>query len=206
MKRSPLLDCFPANEFEHGEVAGMTLARQSRDGRTADTWMADLSHGTHCLWVGEGAARELAKEGLESLGLFHRVVHPLGGWVVRLGAMRYLRAFMAPAGSPGAQPADCLSLPLDNVDIALGGLQASTVLSEFCAIPLESVTPESWCPVTLAGHEVGMWREGEIFHVMCAPADGLSVFRTLAAGLRDVDGSVIGLHDIPDRLQPGVQA
>jgi hypothetical protein len=41
---------------------------------------------------------------------------------------------------------------------------------------------------------------------VCAPADGLSVFRSLAAGLRDVDGVVIGLHDIPDRLQPGVQA
>lgn len=206
MKRSPLLDCFAEDEFVHGEVAGMTLALQRRDGRKAATWMADQSHGAHCLWVGEGAAQQLAAEGLESLRLFQRVVHPHGGWVVRLGAMRYLRAFLAPTVARGALPADLLNLPLDSVDIALGGPQATEVLSEFCAIPLARVTPDGWCPVTLAGHEIALWREREIFHVVCNPADGLSVFRTLAAGLRDVNGVVIGLHDIPDRLQSGVQA
>jgi hypothetical protein len=206
VRRSPLLDCFAEGEFVLGEVAGMMLALQRRDDRKAATWMADQSHGAHCLWVGEGAARQLAAEGLESLRLFQRVAHPLGGWVVRLGAMRYLRAFTAPTVSPGALQADLLNLPLDSVDIALGGPEATKVLSEFCATQIERVTPDGWCPVTLAGHEVALWREGEIFHVVCAPADGLSVFRSLAAGLRDVDGVVIGLHDIPDRLQPGVQA
>lgn len=206
MRQSPLLSCFSESDFVQGEVDGVTLALRRKDGRNAATWMADHSHGQRCLWVGEGAEAVLAQDGLEGTRLLQRVAHPKGGWVVRLGSARFLRACASSARDPATWPAGFLELPLDSVDLALGGEHAIQVLSEFCASPIADCTPADWYPVTLAGHEVALWRDNLIFHVVCAPADALSVFATLAAGLRDVGGELIGLHDISEPSQSGVQA
>jgi len=206
MRQSPLLPCFPETAFAQGEVDGVTLAVHRRDGRSAATWMSDHSHGQRSLWVGEGAEVLLAQDGLERLDLLQRVVHPRGGWIVRLGSTRFLRVGASFARAPSVLLPGFLELPLDSADLSLGGEHAVQLLSEFCASPISGCTSTGWYPVTLAGHEVALWRDELIFHVVCAPADALSLFATLAEGLRDLGGELIGLHDIPERSQSGVKA
>lgn len=206
MRSSPVLSCFPPSDFEFGEVNGLHLALRRTVGAMPCDWLADHSHVRKILWVGEDAPAQLATAGLSDLPLLRRVPHPAGGWVVRIGNMRYLLAGAAAGMADANLPPGLLALPMDSVDLALGGPAAPTILAEFCAIPLAACTDTGWYPVSLGGHEVALWRERKVFHVVCAPADGISVFKALAAGLHDARGELIGLHDTPAHSSTGVQA
>lgn len=200
MKASPLLSCFDANAYAFGLCGDMTVALKSNRPQHARSYLADLSALRKFMVVGAGAAAWLGTQGLAAPEWFKRRCGNDSRWVARLGHARFLLSEGAEAPgqfwiTPGRLGDDVLVLADDSVEIALGGPFATMILNEFCAIDLGVCGSDDWVPVLLAQIDAGVYRDAADYRVICAPADGQSLFATLTEALTAQGGVVLGYQD-----------
>ena len=201
---SPAHDILPRDRFRWGKAMEMVTPLQAP--RVPETWLADLSPLTRVLVKGGDAAGWLAGRGLTvpdewfvcrdlpdlgrdcfvaRTGNAECLLHdgPEGGLAARLGPL------------PEGLEKGTRILARDDLEIALGGEHAATLMAEFCALDL-SAADDALLYTRVAG--VGVWlrvEAGPVYRMGCEPSYGEFLFETLMHGVREMQGEVIGFSD-----------
>jgi len=208
MSASSALQCFPDSAFVHESRHGVHLAVRRRDGKQPQSWLADLSCLPAWLLVGHAARLEVERRCTAMPAVFQRRALPDGLWLVRLGVARFLLG--ANPGTtadwthaPELVSAVPVALPAEAAQFALGGPVALGVLRELCAFDPENlVQGDAYVPLLVAHHDAVLQREGDVFILRAAAADGASLGSVLAAALTARGGDLIGYDDY-QRLRTG---
>ncbi|MSR13163.1 MAG: hypothetical protein EXR86_01050 [Gammaproteobacteria bacterium] len=197
MKVSPLLDAYSPAEFVYGERAGMQIALARSAPITAHAGLADLSALRKWMLFGSGVPTLLSKN-FALPALFSRAVGA-GSWVARVGAGRYLLSEDTQRVGEIEEPAmrDVTVLTQSWVEFAIFGAMTTEILSELCTTNLAQYPMNAWIPTLLADSEVAIYRCPATQHhrVVCAPAEGLYLFSTIAGLAKELGGELLGFDD-----------
>lgn len=204
MRLSPAHDLLSREAFEWGDVRGM--ASPLRASRRPATWLADMSPLHRVLVKGGDAAGWLASRSLPVPQDWFRCLdlpeHGADAFLTRTGNAEFL-LHDGPSGGLarllGPLPEELDNgtrvVVRDDQEIALGGVHAAVLMSEFCALDL-SDAGDGLLYTRVAG--VSVWlrvERGPVYRMGCEPSYGEYLFETLLNGVRERQGEVIGFSD-----------
>lgn len=209
MKASPLLPWFEARGCRIGARGDWQVALGAAvEGADARGALTDASACPRVLVVGAAAAGALAGRGLPVPEIFTWARAADGSEVARVGAARFLVSgtpgVCTPPLDPAGSAADLLIVAHDCAAMTLTGPAGAAALAEFCVLPPAMLTARAWLLTQFAHTDVALSVDGATTRVVCAAADGLTLFATLAAAIIEQGGSVTGGDEgITDNRQRG---
>jgi sarcosine oxidase subunit gamma len=178
------------------------------------TWLVDVSPLRRWLVRGGQGGEWLTAKGLDVPdGYF--LVGDAGGtaFIVRTGAAEYFlhdgpgRSLASALGEiPEGVVGDMRIAARDDLEVVLGGAQASRILAEVCALDLSNAQGR-FLLTRVAG--VSAWlcveedAQGVRFRIGCDPSYGAFLFETLAQIVGEQGGGTIGFHDFHNFLPGG---
>ena len=209
MSISPLLPCFSADAYRVGEIADMTVMLARIAPAPIDGYLVDLSPLRKLLVVGAGGGAWLSANGLPDPRLMQRIAAADGRWVARIGALQVLvgsglACDLAERTVLTSASANRTVLHYDAVELAFGGVSATPILAELCALDLTQFPTDAWIATLFAGVEVGLYRDdakAPHYRLVCAGAEALFLFETLAEMTREFGGAVIGYTEYLNAME-----
>lgn len=195
MKASPLLPWFETRGFRPGTQGPWQVALGTGEAGPSGH-LADASACPRVLVVGAAAAGTLAARGLPVPRMFTWARAADGTEVACLGPARFLLSGTTAVGALPLTPGDCgpglLVVEHDCAAMTLAGPAGAAVLAEFCLLPPAMLTPDAWLLTQFAQTDVALSVDGGVTRIVCAAADGLALFATLADAIVEQGGTVGG--------------